>query len=569
MKDKSTLKWIYRAAKKQLVPIILLIFGNAGLAVSGVLFALTTRGVIDGAATGEKEVFIRQTLLLLGIILSQLLLRIFCRNTEVRIQAKLEISYKTRLLHTIISREYQSVSAYHSGDLLNRLTSDITIVSEGVTTILPNLMALLTRLGGAFTVLVILEKNFAVIFTACGILWVVVTRLLRGIMIRLHKSVQETDGRVHSFLQEVVESLLVIKVFEAAEQIEAKTTNLLQDNYQAKMKRQTASILANTGFSFVLQAGYLLAFGWTTYRLYLHSISFGTLTAILQLVGQVQIPFANMNGLLPKFYGCIASAERLIELEQLAGESKPKEPVLDIDQLYHKLAAIEFNKLSFQYGQRESGGTLVLDQASLTIDKGDFAVISGISGSGKSTLLKLLLGVYQATEGAINLQTAGGTSIRPGQTTRGLFAYVPQGNLLLSGTVREAVTFIREAAADEEIMEAARISCADKFIRELPQGLNTVLGEKGYGLSEGQIQRLAITRAILSDAPVLLLDEATSALDEATEAKLLKNIKGMENKTCIIISHRRGVLSVCNREILLEDKKLISKEAALYESHTN
>ena len=201
----------------------------------------------------------------------------------------------------------------------------------------------------------------------------------------------------------------------------------------------------------------------------------------------------------------------------------------------------------------------MLDQARLTIHKGDFAVISGISGIGKSTLLKLLLSVYQATEGAINLRTAGGTSILAGKATRKLFAYVPQGNLLLSGTVREAVTFIRQLATDEEIMEAARISCAEEFIRELPHGLNTVLGEKGYGLSEGQIQRLAITRAILSAAPVLLFDEATSALDEATEAKLLKNIKSMENKTCIIISHKRAAFSLCNKEIRLEDKKLITK----------
>ena len=201
----------------------------------------------------------------------------------------------------------------------------------------------------------------------------------------------------------------------------------------------------------------------------------------------------------------------------------------------------------------------MLYDTSLSIKKGEFIVITGISGIGKSTLTKLLLDVFPVTHGEIYLKKKDGSKVIVDKNVRGMFAYVPQGNFLLSGTIRDNISFVRPEASDEEIMKAAKIACAD-FIDELPEGLDTVLGEKGTGLSEGQIQRVAIARAILCNASIIILDEATSALDEKTELKLLENIENLKNKTCILISHKKAAYKVCDKEVRIEDKKIIVKE---------
>jgi len=544
MKDKQTLAWLYRNSRTQRIPLLALILGNAFFAGCSVLFALSSRGVIDGAVAGDKQALLIQSLGLGLVIVLQLILRIFCRNIEARLQGRLEITYKTKLLGKILHKDYAHTASYHSGELLNRLTSDIAVVSEGVTTIVPNLVGLLTKLLLAFTVLCVFDWTFALIFAAGGFLLFLTTKFFRKKLKHLHKKVQEKDGLVRSFIQELLESLIVVKIFAVEHKMQDKSVMLQQEHYNEKLKKNTISILANSGFAFIFSMGYLYALVWSSNKLMANAMSFGTLMAILQLVGQVQTPFAGLSGLLPKVYGVIASAERMIELESLPEEFKINKQDIHVGVVYRDLYSIAFKDVSFWYDRDR-----VLSHADLTIEKGDFALVSGVSGTGKSTLLKLLLGVFKPKEGTISIQLKNGETFSTDRYTRKLFAYVPQGNLLLSGTIRESIGFVKSDATDEEIMAAAQVSCAAEFINVLPYGLNTVIGEKGQGLSEGQVQRLAIARAVLSGAPILLLDEATSALDEVTEGRLLNNIKEMTDKTCIIISHKKEALSVCNKEI--------------------
>jgi len=563
MQDKPIFLWLYRNSRSQVPLMILLVLGNAAFAICGVGFALLSRSVIDGAVAGDKKTFIYFALLLLGIILMQLFLRLLCRNLEETIKARLEKNYKGRLFTRLLYKDYASVSTYHSGELLNHLTSDVTIISEGVTTIIPSLVSMLTRLVCAFAVLVSIDSTFALVFAVGGSLLFVVIGAFRGLMKRMHKKVLETDGKLRSFMQESLENLLAVKIFAVQKQMTDQVSKLQDLNYAAKMKRMKTSIIANSGFSFIFQAGYLYALVWSAYKLYMHSISFGTLTAILQLVGQVQTPFIGLSGLLPRYYGVLASVERIMELENLPDEAEINSAGVDYHKLASRFDAVVFDNVSFSYDR-----DTILENASLRISKGDFALLSGPSGIGKTTLLKLLLGVFKPDEGEIYLQMNDGRRINTDQHTRQLVAFVPQGNLLLSGSIRENIAFIRPDARDSEIMEAARISCADDFIKELPAGLDTVIGEKGYGLSEGQIQRLAIARAVLSGAPVLLLDEASSALDESTEKRLLHNLQAMQGKTCLIISHRRAPLSICNQELRIENKGIITREVKQNERKT-
>lgn len=259
--------------------------------------------------------------------------------------------------------------------------------------------------------------------------------------------------------------------------------------------------------------------------------------------------------MIPTYYSVIASAERIIEIENYADEAESDGSLYDRYECYEKLKEIVFDSVTFKYNR-----DYVFKNATAVIKKGDFVAITGISGIGKSTLLKLLLGVVYPQEGTIKIVTEDSEK-QVDRNTRSLFSYVPQGNMLLSGTLRENVTFMCKEKSDEEIERAVKLSCSDDFVSRLPDGLETVVGERGLGLSEGQIQRIAIARAILYDAPIILFDEATSALDEETEERLLKNLRAMENKTCVIVSHKPAALTVCNKEIRIEDGKILVSES--------
>lgn len=551
MKDKDTLRWIYSHSKSQIWIVVLLAVMRCTLTVLGVTFALTSQYVIDAAVSKDFDGLVRYGIYLLIIIIAQIVIRLVGQAVEAHVGARMNLNLRNSVFSSILKKDYAAVTAYHSGDLLTRLNNDISVISKGILALIPSTVAIVVGLVYALIALTKLDRNFAFIFLFGGILILVVITAFRKILKRTHKHVQETEGKVRAFLQESLGSLLMVKVFGIENEISQKAHGLQEDNYKAQMTRRNLTIFSTSGLSMVFSLGSLYALVWSSYRLFKGTISFGALTAILQLVNQVQTPFASLSSVVPQYYSIIASAERIIEIDSLRDEPEEHE-TLDAENAYKNLQKMVFNDISFGYGR-----DIVLDGANLTIEKGDFAVIAGISGIGKSTLIKLLLGVFSPEKGEIYLDM-GDEKLKVGKFSRPLFSYVPQGNLLLSGTIREAVSMVRPGVTDKEIMEAAEISCATEFIKKLPDGLDTVIGEKGAGLSEGQVQRLAVTRAILSDAPIILLDEATSALDEATEAELLRNIRLLANKskTCIIISHKRAAFDICNKHIYIENKKI-------------
>lgn len=544
MKQNTARKWIWQTAKPQLPLLVLLILGNAFSSVCAVSVALFSKRIVDAAQNGDLDRLLRTGLGLLAIVILQIALRILDNSLSVRISGKLEMACKRRLFSAILQKEYSAVTVYHSGELMTRLTSDITVVTDNATVLLPTATAMVTRLVFAFAVIVSLDVRFALLLLAAGVLLFVCTRAFRGKIKQLHKTVQASDGRLRAFLQESIESLLAVQVFGVQDKVTREADVRQTENFDAKIRRNRWSIAANAGFLAVFSFGTLFTLVWCGWRLAAGAITFGTLTALLQLVNQVQTPLTNLSGLMPKYYSMLSSAERLLEIEALPDDDAQADETAVPAQGFE---AVRFQGVSFAYGQNE-----VFTDADFEIRKNDFVVISGISGIGKSTLFKLLLGVLTPDGGEIRV-TAGGRTYPADKNTRGLFAYVPQGNLLFSGTVRDNIRFIKEDATDEEVLRAAKIACADTFIDELPAGLDTLLGEGGSGLSEGQMQRIAVARAILTDAPVLLLDEATSALDEETEARLLQNIRALENKTCLIISHKKAAYAVCTRELTVKN----------------
>lgn len=540
--------WIIKQIRSRVPMILMLVAVQVGHALFSVFFALGSRGVIDGAVAGSFEVFIGACLRQAGIIAAILLCLTAMRHLREKLRADLELDWKKRLLHGLLHGEYARVREYHSAELLNRLNNDVTRVNDGILTIVPSAAAMVTRLVAAVVVLGVLDARFTGVLALLGCIVIASTGLMRRRLKELNKKVNEQDGRVSGFLQEIMEKLLMVQTMDVSQEVEHRTDVLLNQRYEIQRKRKNTSVLTNTAVSIMSYGAGFLALVWCAYRMLLGQMSFGSLTAVIQLVNQLQTPFVNLSGVLPQYVAMIASAERLMELESIQGE--PASVVADPRDLYEKLTGLTAEKLSFSY---ESD--VILCNADFTLPKGAFAVITGPSGIGKSTLLKLLLGVYQPDHGAMYVKQ-GDECILLDRSTRQLFAYVPQGNLLLSGTLRDNLTIVKPGATEAEINRAVYVSAMDEFLPNLPHGLDTVLGESGAGLSEGQAQRLAIARAVLSGAPILLLDECTSALDEATEQTVLRRLKALPDHTCIAVTHRPAATALCDWRLEVSEGRI-------------
>lgn len=550
----NTLKWLSDVVGKYKINVIILSLIQALLGGSGVIYALLLRNGIDSAAEKDKSGFMIALVSVIILVLIQILLRAVARWLEEHSRSTIENILKSRLFETLLKKDYASVTNIHSGEWINRLTSDSKVSADGVVDILPGAVGMAVKMIGAFVMLLIIEPKFLFVILPCGGALLLLTYAFRKVLKRLHKSIQEKDGDLRIFLQEHLGSLIIVRSFSTEQRTAEQGRQKMSAHKNARMKRNHFSNLCNIGFSAAMNGMYLVGFAYCGLGIIGGTVSYGTLTAILQLIAQIQFPFANITGYLPKFYAMTASAERLREAENFADDGK--EEVIDsreIEEFYNtEFSAIKADKVCFTYKSTDKES--VLYNVSFDIQKGENIAFTGHSGCGKSTVLKLLMCLFRPDSGSIIIQKAEGTETELSSKWHRLFAYVPQGNHLMNGTIKEIITFADAQADDDRIARALKISCADEFVSELEYGIDTELGERGAGLSEGQMQRIAIARAIYFDAPILLLDEATSALDEATEKQLLNNLRSMTDKTVLIVTHRPAALDICDKIIRFTEK---------------
>lgn len=541
-KQLTPLKWTYDAVKKQLPIIFLLVVLNSLLACTGTAIALASKYIIDYAIKQNLPKFGVWVVVLVSVYLFMLVFGGLTNYLTERCRATIELKVKANLFQKITMKRYEEISSYHSGTLLNRLTSDVNIISNCVTHAFPSFISTIVKLIVAFIVIVSFEPWFALVFGVGGIFIFIATRLMRKKLKSLHKQVQEEDDKVRSFWQECLSNLLAVKVFSNESNMAEKSNDLQQNCFKAKMKKAIFHVFSGSCYSGLMYVGYLFSFIWcATCLMGDPSFTYGTFTAVMQLVSQVRQPFSQVSGLIPQYYNAMASAERIMEIEEMPDE-EIEDTDFDFNQVYSKLKSIKINDLSFAYKRDK-----VFDSLNFEIEKGDFAAIVGHSGIGKSTLFKIMLGVYTPKAGSIDLICEDQT-YNCSINTRKIFSYVPQGNLIFSGTIKENILFVNSDVSQEKINKVLDLACVNEFVEKLPDGVDTLIGEKGLGLSEGQVQRIAIARALLSDAPIILLDEATSALDPKTEATVLQNLKNLQEKTCLIVTHRKQALEVCNKK---------------------
>ncbi len=549
MKDK-TMSWLYRVPGRKKGLIAALAAVQAVTGATGVLYALLLRNIVNSAVAHDGGAFRRYVLFTVLLVCCQLALHAVIRWLSELSKSTLENTFKQRLTDTLLRKEYASVSSVHSGEWLNRLTNDTVVAANGYVEILPGLAGMAVRLVSALIVLIALDRIFALVLLPGGLLLALLTYAFRKALKRLHRQMQESDGRLRIFLQERIGSLMIVKAFGAENRTALEAAEKMRAHQGARMRKNRFSNLCGAGFGAAMHGMYLFGIIYCAYGILTGTQSYGTLIAVMQLVGQIQTPFASISGFLPRWYAMTASAERLMEAEQFAEETATLQPLSapEISECYHRrFESLCFRDARFSYPGEET--LSVPEGFDLEIRKGETVAFTGHSGCGKSTALKLMMALYPLDSGQRVIRFIDGAERTLTAAFRRLFAYVPQGSALMNGTIREVVSFADPAQSgdEERLRRALRIACAEEFAYALENGPDSELGERGSGLSEGQMQRLAIARAIFADSPILLLDEATSALDEDTEKRLLENLRRLTDKTVVIVTHRPAVLSICDR----------------------
>lgn len=538
----TPVKFIFGNSKKRLPEIIFLCLIGSVSSVCYILLALFSKNLLDSVTNGDSRSVPVFSLYIFSVIIFQVLLYSIKNRLTATVSGRLDIAYKSAVFSSLTKKRFEDITAYHSGEVLNRLTSDIEIIVNLVSVSLPTAVSLITKIIAGITVLFIMNVKFGLIITVAGLSVMICGRIVGPRYKAMHKDCQKTQGAVRSFLQECIQNIVVLKTFSGENSVNRHLDAKLNENYKMKLRRNLLNIVIVSGLYLVFSVGYYGTLLWGAYGVAQKTLSVGSLIAFLQIISQIRSPLYNVSGIIPQYYSAVSSADRILEMTCLKDE--PENPNFDAQKFYNSLISIDVNSLSFSY----KDGKNVIKNANIKINKGDIVAVTGESGAGKSTFIKLLLGLYSPTDGSITLHTKN-SDYAMSSEFRKLFSYVPQGNFVLSGTIKDNITFGNNNPDKAEFLSACKTATVDEFVKDLPDGYDTVLGERGTGLSEGQIQRIAIARALLSKSPVILLDECTSALDEKTEQKLLENLKLEKNKTVLLISHKPAAQKICNASV--------------------
>lgn len=543
--------WLKREMRPYRSIILFLTLLSVMTTLSSLTFAYLTRYLLNSAAVGDKRNLIVFSCVILGLLLLRIFLQSCGRYLSEKTRARIVRDLRGKVFENILRSDYAQIQKYHSGELLNRLTTDLQEIASTSVGLIPSLVGMITQCVGAIAALLTTDPLFTLIYVLCGGAFGCVAALFRKQIKKRQKEVLEADGRSRSYMQEGVASLMTVKAYGVEEKSAKKSFDFANTYYKKRLRRGALHCSMQAVFTLLSNFGLIFAIVWCSITVLNGNTDYGAILSVILLLMQFQHPLSGFSSVIPAYYARLTSGERVCEIENLAKENPT--PLSTDKHIYEKLCAIVFDNVSFAY-DRDS----VLSKANFCVEKGEIVCLTGMSGSGKSTIFKLLLDIYEPTCGNVYLDLGQERRALTVESRR-LFAYVPQGNFLFSGTIYENLTFFieekDETALNEKLRNALQTACAE-FVYDLPKGLHTELFEKGEGLSEGQMQRLAIARAILSERPVLLLDEATSALDGETERKILENIRNLKNKTCFIVTHRSAALAISDRIFVVEDGKI-------------
>lgn len=530
-----TRSWIVRTNQPIIIPLIGLSILSLLSSLTAIFFAFFSKNTIDSAVNQDMGLLARSAWILALLLFFQVFLSVLSNLYKTYVIGQSKLRLQTRLFERFLRLSLKDSSKHHTGYLMNHLESDLKEIAEGSFDLLPRLIYYLSRFFGAFIFLFILDSLLASVLLLLGVVLFLMSRLLGPEIKKRHHRYQEAESSVKAVMKESLDHIPLIKAYEAESYLSDTLKTKQKGFFNALIQKALLSVFTQGGLTLFFAIGYGLAIILGSIRLVDGVLSFGALVAIIQLVNHIQSPFGGLAQLIPKYYQMIASAERIMRMDDYSEESKDPLTLQDF-------STIEMDHLGFSYDN-----DAVIHDLHQSIKKGETVLIQGESGKGKTTLFKLLLGLCSPTHGHLWV-TQQKNRYPINEQTRPLFAYVPQNHFVLSGTLLENLTFGRWVDI-ETVIEATKIASIHEDIEKLPLGYHTYIGEKGLGLSEGQLQRLAIARALLKDAPILILDEAFSALDHLTELTIYRALSKLKNKTIILASHRQVPIELVHRVI--------------------
>ena len=538
---KTILRWLWLAWNGNRLQAML----NASIGVMQVVVSLAQVWAVKRAidvASGSVPGSIYWAVGVMGLfILADFSLSIASTWVRNLLGIKAQNRMQQRMLDRLLKSQWHGKEAFHSGDVLNRLEQDVNQVVTFLTETIPSSLSVFAMFVGAFCYLFAMDHILALVIVGILPIFLLASRTYVGQMRQLTRKVRDSDSKVQSVLQETIQNRMLIKTLESDNMMVNKLGETQSELRQHVVRRTPFSVFSGVVLNFGFALGYLVAFLWAAIRLADHTLTFGGMTAFLQLVNRIQNPARNLTRLAPAFVAVFTAAERLMELEENPLEQQGEPEYLDAP------CGLRLDNVTFAYSDRERD---IVKDLSFDFKPGSCTAVLGETGAGKTTLIRMLLALVSPTKGSVNIYNDN-TSRELTPLMRCNFVYVPQGNTLMSGTIRENLKLGNIASTDEEMIAALHKSCAD-FVMELPHGLDTVCSESGGGLSEGQAQRIGIARALLRDRSIMLFDEATSALDPETERQLLSNILASRDKTIIFITHRLAVVDYSDQTLRLE-----------------
>ena len=555
--------WIYQYARRYwLIMIFYTILGMVGTGIA-LLTSWISKDLVDIITGYETGALIQTFCMMIGLNVGTTLLNQASDYASSYLSMKVDSEIKADIFSKILVTDWESLTNYHTGDLLTRWSSDASAISNGVLNFIPNTIIYSFRFISAFAMVIANDASFAV-FAFLGMpVSLLLSRTLMKRMVNNNKRSAAMGAKMSGFNQECFSNIQTIKAFDLIHLYIARLKQLQQEYIHMKLDFQKMSIWTSLLLSTVALAVSYASYGWGIYRVWSGAISYGSMTMFLSLSGTLTGTLHNLTSLVPTIIGLTTSAGRLMDIVEMPREDYSGEDEVAAFAKTHQTDGISLrvNDLEYTY----QSGTKVFDGASLEAHPHEIIALVGPSGEGKTTMISLILSLMRPGGGDAVL--SGGSKEAQGNTaekialspsTRKLFSYVPQGNTMFSGTIAENMRNVKPEATDQEIIDVLKLACAWDFIKKLPDGIDSVIKERGGGFSEGQAQRLSIARALLRRSPILLLDEATSALDVATERTVLHNIMTDDYpRTCIVTTHRPSVLTICNRVYAIRDKKCV------------